>query len=177
MEKQWYYTIDQSDRQGPVPESELRSLMAAGTLKPSDMVWSEGMADWASAGSALGGAAVASASPAPAGSASAPAGLPDGLLGWMNFVGIVTIIMGVFSLCNFLIGIFFILAGVSLLGARTALLNVPRVDPSLAVFFDKLRGFFKMTGIFYIIAIVLYIVIIVAYFGFFAVMMSQMSGM
>lgn len=41
----WYYALN-GQQQGPVPESEIASLAAAGTLKPDTLIWSEGLADW-----------------------------------------------------------------------------------------------------------------------------------
>jgi len=41
----WYYSHDGHQR-GPVPMARLVELTAAGTVKPSDLVWQEGIADW-----------------------------------------------------------------------------------------------------------------------------------
>lgn len=47
-ENQWYYS--QHDQMlGPVAAGELRRLAQSGRLLPSDLVWREGMADWAPA--------------------------------------------------------------------------------------------------------------------------------
>ncbi len=44
---QWYYAKD-GERIGPVKESELRQLIADGTLQPGDHVWNETMGEqWA----------------------------------------------------------------------------------------------------------------------------------
>ncbi len=53
MSQEWYYSVD-GDRQGPVGSSDLRKLAEAGTLKPGDLVWKDGMADWAQAKSIKG---------------------------------------------------------------------------------------------------------------------------
>jgi hypothetical protein len=45
MSQEWYYSID-STQQGPVSAGELRKLALNGTLKPTDMVWKDGMAEW-----------------------------------------------------------------------------------------------------------------------------------
>ena len=42
---QWYYT-QQGQRLGPVSEEQLKQLAAAAQLKPTDMVWKHGMANW-----------------------------------------------------------------------------------------------------------------------------------
>lgn len=43
---QWHYAIDRKPA-GPVDWEQLKSLIDAGQLKPSDLVWREGMAQWA----------------------------------------------------------------------------------------------------------------------------------
>lgn len=48
-ERQWYYTSD-SQQQGPVAESELKRLIAAGQVTANTYVWSDGMSDWRHAG-------------------------------------------------------------------------------------------------------------------------------
>ena len=48
-EKNWFYSKDGQERQGPLAESELKRLLAAGQLPSSTMVWSEGFANWTSA--------------------------------------------------------------------------------------------------------------------------------
>ena len=42
---QWFYARDGA-RHGPVPQDELQRLAAAGALRPHDLVWREGMAQW-----------------------------------------------------------------------------------------------------------------------------------
>lgn len=46
--KIWHYTVG-DDQFGPVTDSELKRLAAAGSIKPTDQVWKEGMEDWMSA--------------------------------------------------------------------------------------------------------------------------------
>lgn len=60
MTERWWYTRG-GTREGPVPRERLGDLFRAGWLGPSDLVWSEGMAEWVPAGSLdwLGGGAVA----------------------------------------------------------------------------------------------------------------------
>src|SRR5688500_8877263 len=41
----WFYTSD-GKQMSPIPLAELQSLAGAGTLKATDMVWTEGMAKW-----------------------------------------------------------------------------------------------------------------------------------
>jgi len=41
----WYYGKD-GDQLGPVDETEMRAMLAAGTVDPTTLVWTEGMRDW-----------------------------------------------------------------------------------------------------------------------------------
>jgi uncharacterized RDD family membrane protein YckC len=45
MTANWYYA-DEDRRMGPIPESELESLVLAGVIEPTTLVWREGMAQW-----------------------------------------------------------------------------------------------------------------------------------
>ncbi len=67
MSQEWYYSVD-GDRQGPVSAADLKKLADAGTLKPADLVWKDGMTDWAPAKSVKGlfGAGSAGGSGGPA---------------------------------------------------------------------------------------------------------------
>jgi hypothetical protein len=44
----WFYSVGDA-RQGPVTEADLQQLVAAGRLKPADLVWQDGMPDWVEA--------------------------------------------------------------------------------------------------------------------------------
>jgi hypothetical protein len=62
---EWYYAHNQQQK-GPVSWDELRQLASAGRLTRQDMVWSDGMPDWKTAGAVDGlfaEAAAISASP------------------------------------------------------------------------------------------------------------------
>ena len=48
MNADWFYSVGDT-RQGPVTEDDLKALAADGRLKPSDLVWRDGMADWVEA--------------------------------------------------------------------------------------------------------------------------------
>jgi len=48
--KQYHAVLD-GQKQGPASEEELREWIAQGQLKSNDFVWSEGMSNWAPAGS------------------------------------------------------------------------------------------------------------------------------
>lgn len=53
VSQEWYYSVD-GDRQGPVGAADLKKLAEAGTLKATDLVWKDGMADWVQAKSIKG---------------------------------------------------------------------------------------------------------------------------
>jgi hypothetical protein len=50
MAAEWYYTANRQ-QMGPVSWSELCQLAGTGLLKPTDLVWKDGMADWVRASS------------------------------------------------------------------------------------------------------------------------------
>ncbi len=183
MDKLWYYTQGaEQEKNGPVPEDQIRLLIASGQIQSSDLLWSEGMADWLPL-SALPqlkspSSQLASAFTAPA--ASGAAGIPEGLTGWMTFVAVMTIITGAvycLSCVWIIIGIPTLIAGTALLGAKNAIVNMGSVDASLSVFFAKLKSFFKITGIVYIIGFIIGIVIFILYFGVIAAAIAGKSGM
>ena len=109
MEKNWYYSADGQEKKGPVTETELKQMLSIGQVPATTMVWSEGMANWAPANSIAAlqqqQAAVAStAAPLAAVAAAGGAAVPQGLGGWMTFVGVMHIIGGVCS-CRSCIGV------------------------------------------------------------------------
>jgi len=172
MEQMWFYTQGASDQQGPVPESRIREMIASGTLGSTDLVWSEGLPDWAPVSQMDPFRDAFAAGPATA----APRVLPDRLLGWMTFVGVMTLITGIIqclSCVGILIGVFMIIAGVALLGAKTALGAAQVTDAGLIPFFEKLNSFMIMSGVAYIVTVIMYVVLIVIYLGAF---MATLSG-
>ncbi len=48
MAAEWYYTTNKQ-QMGPVSWDELQQLAGKGLLKPNDLVWTEGMAEWVKA--------------------------------------------------------------------------------------------------------------------------------
>jgi hypothetical protein len=46
MADQSWYFASQGQQQGPLPEAQLRELIAAGKVTPETLVWTEGMANW-----------------------------------------------------------------------------------------------------------------------------------
>ncbi len=43
---EWHFNLDGQNKQGPVPWSVLKAMVAAGALQPDDLVWKPGMALW-----------------------------------------------------------------------------------------------------------------------------------
>lgn len=48
MAEEWHYAHD-GKQLGPVSSEELRRLAASGQLQPTDLIWKNGMANWAPA--------------------------------------------------------------------------------------------------------------------------------
>jgi hypothetical protein len=70
---EWHYSSN-GQQLGPVTSAQLKQLAGSGQLQASDMVWKDGMADWAPASRIKGlfdGAAVAAARPAGGGAGGA----------------------------------------------------------------------------------------------------------
>ena len=53
MSQEWYYAKG-DQKQGPITSGQLRSLAGSGELKPTDLVWTEGMKTWQMASSVKG---------------------------------------------------------------------------------------------------------------------------
>ena len=49
----WYYT-EQGVRKGPVSEEQLQAFATLGQLKPTDLLWTKGMASWRAASEVAG---------------------------------------------------------------------------------------------------------------------------
>lgn len=139
MDKEWYYTIDQSDQQGPISEDELKHLYAQGTIKKTDLIWKNGMTDWVAAGTwpAFGGTGTENRLPRH----SAPSEpLPSGLSGWLTFVGVMNIIVGALNIVScfgIIFGILMLIAGAALLGAKTALHQAEMSMPPYFLIFQQ----------------------------------------
>jgi hypothetical protein len=52
-ERSWFYASN-GQQQGPIAETQLRDLIARGSVTPDTLVWSEGMAGWQKAGDVSG---------------------------------------------------------------------------------------------------------------------------
>ena len=172
MEKMWYYAQGGKEKQGPVSEAQIKAMVADGQLQASDLVWAEGMASW----TAISSTPEFQDTPVVIVPVKDPNSLPAGLLRWMNFVGVCTIIWGVFSCLScfgIINGVFMIISGTALVGARTALINCKTIGNELQPFFQKLKTFFVMTGVMYVIMIVMTALIFVFYF---AVIVAALGG-
>jgi len=64
MVAEWFYA-EQGQQRGPVTFVQLQQLAASGTLKPSDLVWKQGLSDWIPASSQPGLFAAAAPAPTP----------------------------------------------------------------------------------------------------------------
>lgn len=172
MEKLWFYTLNgTTEKIGPVPENEIRALIAGGQIKPADLLWTDGMAEWSALDRIPEFQPASAAVPVSRGNP-----IPDGLEGWMTFVAVMSIVGGLFyclGCVGIVIGVFMIIAGVALLAAKNSLAGVTSVDPALGLFFKKLNSFMKMSGIAYIITIVVTILFIIFYFVAFAAMFAK----
>ena len=154
----WYYVVPKTrEKSGPHEESFVRSKFIAGEIAPETLVWHDGLANWIPAGQAF------AALQAPAG-AEGKVPLPDGLRGWMTFIGVATI-LGALLPSVALIGLPLLLAGLALLGARAALDRAPFIPPDLVPFFTKLRTFFCCWGWGYILGLFLVVFVLLAYSG------------
>lgn len=185
MSNEWFYRRTSDERQGPVTVEKVRALIAMGELQPDHEVWHPGMTRWSRieqvAELEAPPAQPPGAAPAPALPGTAPAGtvagLPKGLLGWMTFVAVMTLISGVLSTVSCLgapTGILMVIAAVSLLGARSALEPLGSVDPALLPFLNKLKTFMVMHGIVYILGLLIVAVLFAVYFG--VIMAALASG-
>lgn len=175
MDKSWFYAKGSPpEKLGPHSENQMRALIISGQVQPHDLVWSEGMDNWAPLAHVPEFQQSLASSPT-----RTTAQLPPGLLGWMTFVGTMTIIGGILSClaCVYIVtGIPMIIGGFALLAAKDALAHAPGVDPALAHFFAKLRTVVQMTGIVYIVGIVSTALAVALYFVFIAAGVASALG-
>lgn len=54
MANEWHYTLNGQPAAAPVGAAQLKQLAAVGQLKPTDLVWQDGMLEWAPASSVKG---------------------------------------------------------------------------------------------------------------------------
>src|SRR5262245_16889384 len=76
MNAEWYY-LSGGKQLGPVTSAQLRELVGAGRLQPTDMIWKDGLPQWIPANSVRGlfGSTGSGASPRPG---TAPGRAPSG---------------------------------------------------------------------------------------------------
>jgi hypothetical protein len=154
----WYYVVSKTrEKCGPHDEAFVRAKFIAGEIAPASLVWHDGLANWIPAGDAFAALQV------PAGT-EGKVPLPDGLRGWMTFIGIMTI-LGALLPSVVLFGLPMLLSGLAVLGARAALDRTPFISPDLVPFFLKLKTFFCCWGWMYILGIFLTILALLIYLG------------
>jgi hypothetical protein len=154
----WYYVVSKTrEKSGPHDEAFVRAKFIAGEIAPVCLVWHDGLANWIPAGDAF------AALQAPSGT-EGKVPLPDGLRGWMTFIGIMTILSALLP-SVVLFGLPMLLAGLAVLGARAALDRTPFISPDMVPFFTKLRAFFCCWGWMYILGIFLAILVLLIYLG------------
>lgn len=54
MPNEWHYTLNGQQISAPATSTQLKQLATSGQLKPSDLVWQEGMPDWVPASAVRG---------------------------------------------------------------------------------------------------------------------------
>jgi hypothetical protein len=54
MANEWYYTLNGQQQPVPVSSAQLKQMATSGQLEPDDLVWQEGMTNWAPASSVKG---------------------------------------------------------------------------------------------------------------------------
>jgi hypothetical protein len=178
MSVEWFYTKSGSgERSGPVPEEELKALLADGRLAADDMVWREGMPGWEPVDACGELSGIVRAVPVDVVSADEIRGMG----GWMTFVGVMTILYGVWMLLScvgIINGILGIVAGSALCSAKPMLERASR-SPDALPFLKKMKTFFVMTGVGFILYLVIMLVSILlfstVFVGAFATFLQQMQ--
>jgi hypothetical protein len=154
----WYYVAAKTrEKSGPHDESTVRAKFVAGEISPTTLVWHPGLPAWVQARQVFSSLLIASG-------ASAQVPLPEGLRGWMTFVGVVTLLL-FFAPAMMLYGLPMFLAGVAVLGASSALGRAAYVDAALLPFFSKLKTAFACVGWTYLIGIFFAVLGLLAYLG------------
>ncbi len=179
MERQWYYVVGGKEKAGPVSESELKQRIQTGQVQPADLVWAEGMSNWQAASQipSLTGGGPSMAAPAaaqspmqrPYGAAANVGGdvVPEGLLGWSKFVGIMTILMGVLNCLTCIgipVGIMMIVAGNALMGSRRTLEQYGGTAQAMEPYLQHIKKFLLMHGIIYILGLVGFVIYLIVMF-------------
>ncbi len=136
----WYYVISKTrEKSGPHDEAFVRAKFIAGEIAPASLVWHDGLANWIPASEAFAALTI----PGRRGRQGAPARRAarlDDLCGHHDRP------VGSIFPALLLYGFPMLLAGLAVLGARSALDRTPFVSPDMVPFFLKLRTFFCCWG-------------------------------
>lgn len=180
MDTHWYYTVGGTAQHGPITESELHERIRSGATAPTELAWSEGMAQWATiADIPVFQSATAhqpDATPRPTPARDAPSVQPFGF--WLSVVGIFNILSGailVFSCFGIPVGLIMILSGTAALGARTALESLSDIPAPLIPALAKLRTYFMLTGLLALLNLALFLFFLIA-FGSLTPLLTRLVG-
>ncbi len=161
MPNLWFYVKPGSaEKMGPVTEEEFRRLISSGEIPAASLVWKEGLPDWAPLHTLPEGQN-AVLPPPDAGPALTP---PSGMSGWLTFLGVANIVFGVLSVLScfgIINGIFLLVCGTALLGARTALRSE---QPDWPTFLSKLNTYFVMYGVMLVFSLIGFVVLMALFF-------------
>jgi hypothetical protein len=105
--------------------------------------------------------------------------LPENLDGWMQFCGVMYIVLGglaTLSCFGALVGVPMLLAGLALTGARSLLRDIKDIPAELAPFFGKLKSFVMWIGVIMILYLVGMIATLFIYIGLFTLFGAAMSA-
>ncbi len=175
MDELWYYSSGEGEKKGPVSGNDLRRMISNDSLRDGDLVWKEGFSDWMPLSS------VPELHP----QSSMPHGVdgiysvPQGLSGWMTFVGVMNITAGAvncLSCFGIIIGIPMIIAGVALLGAKNALSQMDRITADMDIFLRKLHTVMIANGVIYAITLIGIIIFLLFYAAVFFALLSDALG-
>ncbi len=152
---EWYWRRNPAEKVGPRSTEEVRAALVAGLLDPGHEVWREGWDSWARIGDVEEFRGVG---PAPAAVAHALP-VPEGLRGWMTFVGVMNLLGGLFSILScfgLLQGILLLVMGFAAIGASSALdTRGGTAPPNAALFLGKLKTYFVAQGLAFIVGFVM----------------------
>lgn len=202
MDNAWYYVVNGKDKAGPVSELALKSLIQQGQVAPTSLVWSEGMTDWQQANQVPGligmgpsvaksartaAAAQPNTAPSPSSTASSYSTnddvtgprIPQGLIGWTKFIGVLSILHGILTCLGCLtipIGVLMIIAGNAALTSCKSLESMTTIDTATAAYLQNMKRFMLMWGIVAIIGVFVTIISIPLYFAMVLELMGEFQN-
>jgi hypothetical protein len=174
MQRLWYYTVGGTEQRGPITEDELLARVRSGEVAPTELVWSEGMTDWAAI-SARPEFRIPEAPARELAGATPDAARRENLATppdfgpWISIVGISNIVFGSLLTATCIgvpLGVLMIFAGAAALGAKAPLKRLGTVSADVALALSKFRTFFALTG-----------VILLLNFAFALFVLINMSGL